>query len=260
MDHRLGISEMRLRLRPCRKPQSKRPPGQLKEVGVGCPKAEQRDSDVALAIRNDIVGRLPCLPQGINDRLMSLRLPSGGSQFATIINAYDPPMTSSEETKTKFYEDLHALLSSVPKTNKLVALALAATGLCSRPAARSAGPDGDQVDLRCRWLDGPPPRHLQDKAPSTTPHEATSNQLAQHLKGLPAPDVNAIVETRWGQLQDDVHSAALGALGCARRQQQDWADEDDAAIGKLLAEKNRLHRAYLDGPIDTNKAAFYQRL
>ncbi|BHF85985.1 hypothetical protein SprV_1002916300 [Sparganum proliferum] len=53
--------------------------GQLEEVGAGYiffwsgrPRAERRDAGVAFAIRNDIVGRLPCLPQGINDRLMSL--------------------------------------------------------------------------------------------------------------------------------------------------------------------------------------------
>ncbi|BHF84935.1 hypothetical protein SprV_1002808900 [Sparganum proliferum] len=56
--------------------------GQLEEVGAGYtffwsgrPRTERRDAGVAFAIRNDIVGRLPCLPQGINDRLMSLRLP-----------------------------------------------------------------------------------------------------------------------------------------------------------------------------------------
>ncbi|VDL94364.1 unnamed protein product [Schistocephalus solidus] len=56
--------------------------GQLEEVGAGYtlfwsgrPKAERRDAGVAFAIRNDIVGRLPCLPQGINDRLMGRRLP-----------------------------------------------------------------------------------------------------------------------------------------------------------------------------------------
>nr|VZI50328.1 unnamed protein product [Spirometra erinaceieuropaei] len=56
--------------------------GQLEEVGAGYtffwsgrPKAERRDAGVAFAIQNDIVGRLPCLPQGINDRLVSLRLP-----------------------------------------------------------------------------------------------------------------------------------------------------------------------------------------
>ncbi|VDM00522.1 unnamed protein product [Schistocephalus solidus] len=69
--------------------------GQLQEVGAGYtffwsgrPKAERRDSGVAFAIRNDIVRRLPCLPQGITDRLMGLRLTLRGDQFATIISAY----------------------------------------------------------------------------------------------------------------------------------------------------------------------------
>ncbi|VDM02881.1 unnamed protein product, partial [Schistocephalus solidus] len=70
---------------------------QLEEVGAGYtffwkgrPKAEQRDAGVAFAIRNDIVGCLLCLPQAINDRLMSRRLPHRGDQFATIISAYAP--------------------------------------------------------------------------------------------------------------------------------------------------------------------------
>ncbi|VDL90090.1 unnamed protein product [Schistocephalus solidus] len=93
--------------------------GQLKEVGAGYtffwsgqPKAERRDAGVAFAIRNDIVGRLPCLPQGINDRLMSLRL----------IRAYAPPMTSSDAAKNTFYEDLHALLVTVPKVDMFIGL------------------------------------------------------------------------------------------------------------------------------------------
>nr|VZI09437.1 unnamed protein product [Spirometra erinaceieuropaei] len=56
--------------------------GKLEKVDAGYtffwsgrPRAERRDAGVAFAIRNDIVGRQPCLPQGINDRLMSLRLP-----------------------------------------------------------------------------------------------------------------------------------------------------------------------------------------
>ncbi|VDL91702.1 unnamed protein product [Schistocephalus solidus] len=69
----------------------------LEEVGAGYtlfwsgrPKAERRDAGVAFAIRKDIVGHLPCLPQGINDRLMSLHLPLRGDQFATIISTYAP--------------------------------------------------------------------------------------------------------------------------------------------------------------------------
>uniref|UniRef100_A0A183SHI2 Endo/exonuclease/phosphatase domain-containing protein n=1 Tax=Schistocephalus solidus TaxID=70667 RepID=A0A183SHI2_SCHSO len=82
--------------------------GQLDEVGAGYTffgsgrlKAEQRNVGITFAIRNDIVGRLPYLPQGINDRLMSLRLPLRGDQVATTISAYAPPMTSSDAAKDK---------------------------------------------------------------------------------------------------------------------------------------------------------------
>ncbi|VDL99432.1 unnamed protein product [Schistocephalus solidus] len=101
--------------------------GQLENVGagytffwIGRPRAERRDAGVSFAILNDIVGRLPCLPQGINDRLMSLRLPLRGDQFATILSAFAPPMTSSDAAKDKFYENLHALLANVPKVDKFL--------------------------------------------------------------------------------------------------------------------------------------------
>nr|VZI17363.1 unnamed protein product [Spirometra erinaceieuropaei] len=105
--------------------------GQMEEVGAGhtfCwsgrPKAERRDAGFAFAIRTDIVGRLPCLPQGINDRLMNLRLPRRrGGKFATIICVYAPPMSSPDAAaRDKFYEDLHALLATVSMADKLIVL------------------------------------------------------------------------------------------------------------------------------------------
>ncbi|VDL92435.1 unnamed protein product [Schistocephalus solidus] len=103
--------------------------GQLEEVGAGYTffgsgrsKADRRDDGVAFAIRNDIVGRLPSLPQGINDHLMSLRLPLWGDKFASILSAYAPPMTSSDAAKYKLYDDLHALLATVPKAENLIVL------------------------------------------------------------------------------------------------------------------------------------------
>ncbi|VDL96769.1 unnamed protein product [Schistocephalus solidus] len=98
--------------------------GQLEELGAGYtffwsgqPMTEQRDAGVAFAIQNEIVGFLPCLPQEINDRLMSLHLPLRGDKFTTILSAYAPPMTSSDAANDKFYEDLHALLATVPKVD-----------------------------------------------------------------------------------------------------------------------------------------------
>ncbi|VDL98251.1 unnamed protein product [Schistocephalus solidus] len=364
--------------------------GQLEEVGAsytffwsGRPKAERRDAGVAFAIRNDIVGRLPCLPQGINDRLMSLRLPFRGDNFATIISCYAPPMTSSDCGEGRIYEDLHALLATVPKADKLIVLvdfnarvgtdhaawqgvlgphglgschangllllrtcaehrlllsntffrlptrekatwmhprsrrwhlldyvlvrrrdrqdvlvtkairdadgwtdhrlvisqmrlrlqprrrpqghvdapsvaALASAGLCSRPEARSTGRAGNQGDPRCRWLDRSPPRHLPDEAPTATPTKAPSNQITEKLEDLHAPDDNDTVETRWCQLRNVIQSTALDVLGRAHRRHQDWFDDNDADISNLLAEKNRLHKAYMDLRTDATKAALFR--
>ncbi|BHF60439.1 hypothetical protein SprV_0100340400 [Sparganum proliferum] len=49
-------------------------------------------------------------------------MPFRESQCATIISTYAPTMTNSDKTKTKLYEDLDALLATVPKADKLVVL------------------------------------------------------------------------------------------------------------------------------------------
>nr|VZI38139.1 unnamed protein product [Spirometra erinaceieuropaei] len=98
--------------------------------------------------------------------------------------------------------------------------------------------------------------------PSPAHHPHFSNDLAQRLDKLPIAAAvaaeNAAVENRWCQLRDTVQSTALAVLGRARRQHQDWSDDNDAVISNLLAEKNRLHQAYVDHPFDANKAAFYR--
>nr|VZI08015.1 unnamed protein product [Spirometra erinaceieuropaei] len=92
-----------------------------------------------------------------------------------------------------------------------------------------------------------------------------SNELVQRLDNLPiaaasdaAAAENTSVENRWCQLRDTVQSTALAVLGRAPGQHQDWFDDNDIAIRNLLAEKNRLHKAYVDHPTEDNKAAFYR--
>nr|VZI08883.1 unnamed protein product [Spirometra erinaceieuropaei] len=53
---------------------------------------------------------------------MSPDLPLQGSEFATIISAYAPPITSPDAVRDKFYEDLHVLLATVAKANKFTVL------------------------------------------------------------------------------------------------------------------------------------------
>nr|VZI35762.1 unnamed protein product [Spirometra erinaceieuropaei] len=337
--------------------------GQLEELGAGYtffwsgrPRAERRDAGVAFAIRTDIVGRLPCLPQGINDSLMSLRLPlRRGGKFATIISAYAPPMTSPDAVKDKFYEDLHALLATVSKADKLIVLGdfnarvgtdhTAWRGVLGPHGLRGSNDNGllllrtcaehrlilantffclperekatwrhprsrqwhllDYVLVRRRdqrdvlvtkaiagadgWTDHrlviskmrirlQPRRRPQGKRPpgklnvallSLPAHRLHfSNELAQRLDNFPiaaaaddaaaAAAENTSVENRWCQLRDTVQSTALAVLGRAPRKHQDWFDDNDAAIRNLLAEKNRLHKAYVDHPTEDNKAAFYR--
>nr|VZI35389.1 unnamed protein product [Spirometra erinaceieuropaei] len=110
-------------------PLEERASRQLEEVGAGYtffwngrPNAERRNAGVAFAIRNDGVKRLSCLPQGINDRLLSLLLPPQGGKLATVASVYAPLMTSPETTRNKFYECLHVLLATVSKADMLIVL------------------------------------------------------------------------------------------------------------------------------------------
>ncbi|VDL89164.1 unnamed protein product [Schistocephalus solidus] len=50
---------------------------------------------------------------------------------------------------------------------------------------------------------------------------------------------------------------ALDVHGCARRQNQDWFDDNDAKISKLLA-NNGPHKAYKDLWTDATKASFFR--
>ncbi|BHF64100.1 hypothetical protein SprV_0200709900 [Sparganum proliferum] len=95
--------------------------GQLDEVGSGytyfyddCRKAGRCDVGVAFTIRNDIV---------TNDHLTTLRPPLRSVTSATLISAHAslPPITSFDGMQNNLYEDLHALLATVQRTDKLVA-------------------------------------------------------------------------------------------------------------------------------------------
>ncbi|VDL95313.1 unnamed protein product [Schistocephalus solidus] len=223
---------------------------QLEEVGAGYiffwsgrPKAERHDAGVVFAIWDDIVGRLSCLPQGINDRLMSLRLPLRGGEFAAIISAYALPMTISDATKDKFYEDLHALLATVPKVDKLIVhgdfnvhvgldhaawqgvLVPHSLGSCKdngllllRTCAEhrllltntfgEGHVDAPLVgDPRCRWLERSPPHHLPDEAPTATPTKP---------QGMRTPGNNRITE-KLEDLHAPDNNATVEARWCQLR-------------------------------------------
>ena len=101
----------------------------LKEVGAGYifflsgrKKEERREAGVGFAIKSHLVSKLSGLLKGINDRLMTLRLPLSGKRHATIVSAYAPTMTNPDEVKDKFYDDLDSVISAAPRTDKLIIL------------------------------------------------------------------------------------------------------------------------------------------
>ena len=83
----------------------------------------RREVGVSFAIKSALVSKLVGPPKGINDRLISVRIPlSHGKKFVTFVSAYAPTMTNPDEVKDKFYEDLNALISNVPTNDKLIIL------------------------------------------------------------------------------------------------------------------------------------------
>eukprot|EP00795_Rhopilema_esculentum_P004202 gene4202-20389_t len=66
--------------------------------------------------------KLDSTPEGLSDRLMRLKLPLGKKRYATLISAYAPTMTNPGEINEKFYEELEALISTVPQSDKLILL------------------------------------------------------------------------------------------------------------------------------------------
>ena len=103
--------------------------GEIKDVGAGYTffwsgrKSEERlEAGVGFAIKSDLVGKLTRLPNGINDRLMTLILPLSGNKHATIVSTYAPTMTNPDEVKDKFYDDLDNIISATPRTDKLILL------------------------------------------------------------------------------------------------------------------------------------------
>ncbi|BHF69816.1 hypothetical protein SprV_0301286300 [Sparganum proliferum] len=235
---------------------------------------------------------MPCLSQGISDRLMSLHLPLWRGKFAIIINAYALPMISPDAARDKFYEDLHALLATVSKVDKLIVLGdfnarvgtnhTAWRGVLDFHGLRGSNGNGLLLLRICAehrliltntffclperekatWMH---PRsrqwHLLDYV-LVRRRDQRDMRVTKEIPGADGwTDHRLVISKMRIRLQPrrrpQVQSTALAVLGRARRQHQYWFDDNDAVISTLLAEKNRLHKAYVNRPTADNRAAFY---
>ena len=89
---------------------------------IGKGTEDKRESGVGFAIRSKLVDSLPSSPKGINDRLMTLRIPLQGNKYATLISAYAPTMTNPDSAKEKFYAELKEQIEKTPRADKLIIL------------------------------------------------------------------------------------------------------------------------------------------
>ena len=70
---------------------------------------------MGFAITTTHVHKLASIPEGLNDRLMKMQLPLGQKTNTPLISAYALTMTSPNEIKDRFYEELDPLIASVPR-------------------------------------------------------------------------------------------------------------------------------------------------
>ena len=88
----------------------------------GKEEGERREAGVGFAIKNSLVRDLRSLPVGVNERIMSMRLPLRGNQHLTLLSVYAPTMTYPDEIKEAFYLQLKEAVCRVPTTDKLIVL------------------------------------------------------------------------------------------------------------------------------------------
>lgn len=89
---------------------------------VGKPATEKAGSGVGFAVKNTIARSLVEPPKGINDRLMTLRLHLAHRKYLHLVSVYAPTLTSNDDDKVQFYEDLRDALQAIPSCDKLILL------------------------------------------------------------------------------------------------------------------------------------------
>ena len=100
--------------------------GQLTEENytffwIGKPEG-RRDAGVAFAVCKKLANKLPSLPTGISERLISVRIPIGHGRHLTLVNVYAPTMAYTDTEKEAFCKELGGIVSRVPQQDKLIIL------------------------------------------------------------------------------------------------------------------------------------------
>ena len=86
------------------------------------PHEDKKESGVAFAVETSLLSYLEELSCGINDRILSMRVPLTRGQYATFLSVYAPTLYTSEK-KNSFCQGLKQLVAKIPPADKVVILA-----------------------------------------------------------------------------------------------------------------------------------------
>ena len=260
---------------------------------------------------------------------MTLRLKTSNNQYVTLVSAYAPTMTNSDETKEGFYSDLRKILSSIPFHDQIIMLGdfnarvgndeLVWPGVLGKHGIGSMNSNGllllsicsefdlsitntfyqqpdrhktswkhprskhwhmlDYVIVRRRDISSvyktrslSIPEYLSDhkiirsnfsipfvpmKKHSRVPmpkkidvsilsDEQKRAELASVLDEKLTPhEITFDIESSWKSLKDSVYESSAEVCGFVKRKHQDWFDESDEEILKLLDTLHCTHTSWI---------------
>ena len=88
------------------------------------------------------------------------------------------------------------------------------------------------------------PKRLDvSKLKQESKRQAFVNDICSHLDALEHSSED--VDESWTVFRDTVHSSAIDSLGPVYCKHQDWFDENDKEMQRILEEKHQKHKAYL---------------
>ena len=123
--------------------------GLLKEVGAGYTffwsgrkKEERREAGIGFAVKSHLVSKLSGLPKGINDRLVTQRLPLSGKRHATIVSAYAQRPTQMRLKTSSMMIWIMWFLQHLGKTNS------SSSGTSMPEWAQTTRPGKEWLDLK----------------------------------------------------------------------------------------------------------------
>ena len=322
--------------------------GNIREAGTGytifwkgkAPE-EPRIHGVGFAIRSQLVQRHNLAPKAISERLMTVRMPITRNRHLTLISVYAPTLTSTDEDKDAFYNQLDDTIQAVPANDKLVVLGdfnarvgkdhRLWEGIIGRHGIGNCNANGqlllglcaehqlvvtntifqlpkrkkttwrhprskhwhildyvltrarDRGDVRITrsmpgaddcWTDHRllisrlsltllrPPRRTPDNVPPKRfdCSKLRNPQLAQNYREvcerqLVDPVGQAPIEHHWTTLREAMTRAAEEILGYTTKKRQDWFDENDTTITRLIEVKRQARLASENQPTAANKCA-----